>query len=261
MAVLEVKGLWFSYFKEPILKDISFSIEKGEFVSIVGPNGSGKTTLLKCISKILSFQKGSIKLFGQDIKVLNPRKIAKKIASVPQETHIIFSFSCLEVVLMGRSPHLGRFQMEGKEDLKVAQEAMRLTDTIDLSDRSIHSLSSGERQRVIIARALAQRPKILLLDEPTSHLDINHQQDIFDLLAKLNAEQELTIICVLHDLNLASLYSRRLILLRKGKIYADGQPKEVITSKNINEVYGAKVLLSENPKSQSPHIMLVPKQT
>ena len=199
-----------------MLNGISLAIDRGEIAGIIGPNGSGKTTLLKLLSKVLKQESGSIRLMGRDLASMKHKEIARIVGVVPQGTSIAFSFTVREVVLMGRSPHLGILQMEQEADLKIADNAMGLTDTLELADRNIDELSGGECQRVIIARALAQEPKIMLLDEPTSYLDINHQLEIFDLIKRLNKERDLTVVIVSHDLNMAAEYCDRLILLKDG---------------------------------------------
>ncbi len=187
------------------------------------------------------------------------KEIAKVMAVVPQGTSIAFPFTVREVVLMGRSPHLGLLQMERESDLRIADNAMALTDSLEIAERSIDELSGGERQRVIIARALSQEPKIMLLDEPTSHLDINHQVEIFDLIKRLNSEQGLTVVVVSHDLNMAAEYCDRIVLLRNGRVYKDGSPKEVISEANIREVYNANVVVLDNIITGAPHIIPVSK--
>ena len=187
--------------------------------------------------------------------------MAKKMAVVPQETAVNFSFTVKDVVIMGRSPHLGLFQNEGEKDFAVARLAMELTNTYHLADRLITAISGGERQRVIIAKALAQEPKIILLDEPTSHLDINHQIEILSLLRRLNRENNLTIISVFHDLNLASQYCDSLVLMNSGSIFTIGEPDEVLTMENIKEVYGANVLVRKHPVTGRPSVVLLSQDT
>ena len=253
-SVIEAGGIKYRYSSDWVLNGLSLTVEQGEIAGIIGPNGSGKTTILKLLSKVLRQEAGSVRLMGQDVVSMKHKEIAKIMAVVPQGTSIAFPFTVREIVLMGRSPHLGLLQMERGSDLKIADNAMALTDTLEFADRSIDELSGGERQRVIVARALAQEPKIMLLDEPTSYLDINHQIEIFDLIKRLNSERDLTFVIVSHDLNMAAEYCDRLILLKNGRVYKDGSPREVITEADIREVYEANVVVSDNAVTGAPHI-------
>ncbi len=256
-ALLKINNLSGGYHKETIIKDISSEIKKGDFIGIIGPNGSGKTTLLRLISKVLPPQKGNITFEGKDIASMDLKEFAQSVAFVAQDTIVNFSFSVLEIVLMGRIPHLKRLQLETKEDYLIAERSMTMTDTSDLKEKRIDELSSGERQRVIIARALAQEPLLLFLDEPTSHLDIGHQIQILDLLKRLNRQNNLTIVMVLHDLNLASEYCNRLVLLNEGRIFKEGAPLEVLTYQNIEAVYKTVVVVNNNPITYKPYVLLV----
>ncbi len=252
--VIEACEIKYRYSRDWVLDGLSLAVEQGEIAGIIGPNGSGKTTILKLFSKVLEQESGSIRLMGQDIAAMKHKEIAKMVAVVPQGTSIAFPFTVREIVLMGRSPHLGLLQMERESDMSIADNAMALTDTLEFADRNIDELSGGERQRVIVARALTQEPKVMLLDEPTSYLDINHQVEIFDLIKRLNSERDLTVVIVSHDLNMAAEYCDRLILLKNGRVYKDGSPSEVITETDIREVYAANVVVSENAITGAPHI-------
>ena len=225
-------------------------------MGIIGPNGSGKTTLLKIMSRGLKQTSGEILFKGENIFKLKSRFVASNIAMVPQEETAIFAFTVFEIVVMGRSPYIKRFSWETKTDIEIAEKSMKLADVFDLKDRFIDELSSGEKQRVIIARGLAQKPKVLLLDEPTSHLDINHQIDIFNLLKKLNEKENITIVVVSHDVNLASKYCKRLVLLKNGKVFKHGKANDVVTKNNIKGVYGINVKLIKNPESNTPNILI-----
>lgn len=253
--LLQIKGVDAGYRERQVLKGISFAVSRGDFIGIIGPNGSGKTTLLRTMSRTLRPWKGEISLNGKDIYHLSGREVARNIAVVLQEFWIGFAFSVFEVVLMGRAPHLGRIQLEGKRDFEVARSSLALTDTLDLTERPVNELSGGERQRVMVAKALAQEPNILLLDEPTAHLDINHQIEIFGLIKRLNKENGLTVIAVSHDLNLAAEYCKRLILLKEGRIFTAGRSHDVLTVENIKDVYHAEVLIEENPLTGSPLVI------
>lgn len=257
--VLEVNNLCSGYGKKVVLQDISFDVKEGDFLGIIGPNGSGKSTLLKTIARILKPFHGHVLFRGQSIHTMTLLEAAKRIALVPQDFNTEFSFTVIEVVLMGRFPHLRRFQQETSHDFEVVRESLELTDSSELVDRTFNELSAGERQRVIIAKAFAQEPMLLLLDEPTSHLDIGHQIEIFDLLVRLNKDKGVTIISVLHDLNLASEYCDRLLLIDKGRIRVQGSTEEVLRWEIIEEVYKTLVVINDNPISSRPHVLLVPK--
>ncbi|MFH1202260.1 MAG: ABC transporter ATP-binding protein [Candidatus Omnitrophota bacterium] len=258
--LLKINNLWGGYGKEMVIKNVSFEIKRGDFLGIIGPNGSGKSTLLRLMSRALNPQKGNIALEDIDISKTDLKEFCCKVAFVPQDTLINFDFGVFEIVLMGRIPHLKRLQLETRKDFLIAEEALSLTDTLYLKERQIDRLSAGERQRVIIAKALTQEPILLFLDEPTSHLDIGHQIQILDLLKKLNRERGLTIVMVLHDLNLASEYCNRLVLLDEGKIFKEGSPYEVLTYQNIETVYKTVVVVNKNPISQKPYVLLVPRE-
>jgi len=255
---LEVERISYAYEDSLVLKDISFSVEKGAFLGIIGPNGAGKTTLLKTINRLLPVQEGKVSLQGLNIKQLPLRKIAQKISLVGQDIEVSFALTVLDLVLMGRSPHLERFKKETKTDLEIAKQCMEFTETLHLGPRQFKQLSAGERQRVILAKALAQVPELLLLDEPTAHLDIAHQIKIFDLLLNLNRQRGLTIIAVLHDLNLASEYCQELILLDRGQIISSGSCKDVLQYATIEKAYGTVVLVKENPLTQKPYVLPIP---
>jgi iron complex transport system ATP-binding protein len=257
--MIEVNSVSFRYHEDWVLQDVSFRVEKGEFVGVIGPNGSGKTTLLKVLYRLLSPQKGEILLELVPMKRMDRIDIAKRIAVVAQETHLLFPFSVLETVLMGRSPHLGHLMFESEKDLEIAKRAMEWTKVLSFSERSMDELSGGERKRVFIARALAQEPEVILLDEPTANLDIHHQMDFLDLILTLNRERGLTIVMASHDMNIASEFCDRLILLQGGRIYKIGTPHDVITKENIEKVYGCEVWIDRNPFSGMPRISLLKK--
>lgn len=240
-----------------ILKGLTFSIDPGDFIGIIGPNGSGKSTLLRTATKVLKPFKGEIYLEKEKLQDISLKEMARLVAVVPQDTLFMFPFKVLDVVLMGRIPYISRLGFESREDLKIAFEALESVDAMHLKDRFVDELSGGERQRIIIAKALAQRPRILFLDEPTTHLDISHQIEIFSLLKNLNRESGLTVVAILHDLNLASLYCDKLILLSEGKIRKHGTPNEVLDYRIIEEVYKTQVVVKENPLTSRPHVFLV----
>lgn len=238
-----------------ILREVSLRIEAGEFLGIIGPNGSGKSTLLKTLAGILLPVSGLVSLDGRDLARLRGREIARRVAIVPQDNPIAFDYSVQEVVLMGRSPHLGRFELERSRDLEIVAEALKRTNLIHLADRSIEALSGGERQRAMIARALAQQTDILFLDEPTAHLDINYQVQILHLVKRENALHGKTVVVVLHDLNLAAEFCDRLIMLKEGRVHASGTPEEVVTAENFQSVYGTAVWVRRHPTSGRPYVL------
>lgn len=254
-----VQGVSFRYGALPTLSDVSFAIERGEMVGLIGPNGSGKSTLLRTITRVLEPESGEVQIAGKNLRRYRPSDLARRIAVVAQDDVLNFEFTVRDVVLMGRHPYLRRFEREGPKDLALVNQALQVTRTDHLADRLVTEVSGGERQRVAIARALVQEPEILLLDEPTSHLDINHQVEIFDLLKRQNVDHGLTVLAVLHDLNLAALYCKKLIMLSDGRIAAMGAPWEVISQELIQQVYGADVVISRHPRSNTPLVHLISK--
>jgi len=255
VPMVEVKDLTAGYGTIVALRDVSLMVNRGEMMAVVGPNGSGKSTLLRVFSGVLAPMSGSIRVAGRDLSAYPRRRLARMTAVVPQETSLDFPFSIEEVVLMGRAPHLGRLGFPGERDLSVAREAMVRVGVDQLCGRALQSLSGGERQRVIIARALVQEPEILLLDEPTSHLDIRHQVEIYDLMAELNAERGMTIVSVLHDLNLAAMYFRRVAVLSEGTVHSIGPSAEVLTYATIKAVYGTEVYVALNDVTGAVNIL------
>jgi iron complex transport system ATP-binding protein len=242
---VEARHVTFTYGREPVLSDVSLAVRPGEMLGVIGPNGSGKSTLLRLLSGVLEPTAGEILVHGRRLPDYVRRDLARQVAVVPQDTVIEFPFSVTEVVLMGRSPHLGGFAFEGDRDVAAARDAMARTGVVHLADRSIHALSGGERQRVVLARALAQDTPILLLDEPGAFLDIRHEVEIYDLLRDLQGDGK-SIITVLHDLNLAALYCERVALLQRGRLFRLGTPAEVITYAALTEVYETEVYVDLN---------------
>jgi iron complex transport system ATP-binding protein len=257
--MIEVGSVFFRYHQDWVLQDVSFQVRKGEFVGVIGPNGSGKTTLLKTLYRLLTPQKGDVLFDHLSLKKMSRGEIAKKIAVVAQETYPAFPFRVIEMVLMGRSPYLGHLMFESPKDLEIAKRAMEWTEILPISQRPIDELSGGERKRVYIARALAQEPEVILLDEPTTNLDIHHQVESLDLVLSLNRQKGLTIVMASHDLNLTSEYCDRLILLQHGKIFHMGPPEDVMTRENIEKVYGCQVWVDRNPVSGMPRVSLLRK--
>jgi iron complex transport system ATP-binding protein len=254
MYILEIKDLYFSYGNRQVLRGINLKVDKSKMIGIIGANGSGKTTLLKNISGYLKPEKGSVLIFGKNIKGLSVKERAKLIGYVPQDIIYDFDFTCYDIVMMGRIPYLRRFQTEGKEDREIVKEAMEMTNTWQFKDKLVKELSGGERQRVYIARALAQRPRILLMDEPVSHLDIKYQIEILSIAKELSSKGIL-VISVLHDINLASQFCDEIILIREGTIMAQGKPKEVITFENIKLGFSIDVQIFEDPFTRTPYVI------
>jgi iron complex transport system ATP-binding protein len=254
MNMVRVSRVGFRYIEEWVLRDISFSINKGEVLGVIGPNGSGKTTLLKSLNRTITPEQGDVFIDGTNVKEIKRRELARIVGTVPQEASMIFPITVLEMVLMGRAPYLGRLNFEGEKDYAKAIMAMEMTDTLPFSSRNIDALSGGEKQRVLIARAIAQEPVIMLLDEPTSFLDIKHQIEIYDLIKGLNSRNDLTVVIVSHDINLAAQYCNRLLLLNNGRVSKIGSPEDVVTKENIEEVYGCRVLVDRNPVTEKPRI-------
>ena len=254
MSGIEATDIAFGYTRQPLFDGLNVTVGGGEFVGLVGPNGSGKTTFLNLLSRVLKPSRGRIGVDGSDLESYSARALARKMAVVPQESPIIFPFSVAEVVLMGRAPHLESI-LESEEDFEIAAEAMKMTGVEHLASRAVTHLSGGERQGVIIARALAQRPSILLLDEPTAFLDIKHQVDIYDILTKLNRERGMTIVAVSHDLNLASHYCQRVLVFKEGRLMFDGPPQEAITADTICDVYGTQVVVRTDSQTGRPFVL------
>lgn len=259
--MINLKQVSFSYGDTPVLHHIDLLVQEGEMVALLGPNGSGKTTLIKLLSGVLRPTAGDIHLDGSVLSRMKRRQVAQRVAVVPQQFSMPFAFTVREVVLLGRTPFLSLFSDEGEQDHRVVQQAIERIGIAALKERFFNELSGGERQKAILAMALAQEPKILLLDEPTAHLDINHQVEILDLVKSLNREQGVTVIGAMHDLNLAALYFDRLLLLKEGRIFADGTPEKLLTVETIEEVFAASVHVTQHPLTKSPHVVVIPKQS
>mgnify|MGYP005844416359 CR=1 FL=1 len=250
--LLQVEGLSFAYDARPTLSEVSLQARAGELVGVLGPNGSGKSTLVRLISGVLRPAAGRVLVAGDDVSRLSRAEAARRIAVVPQSPHLPDSFTAWEIVLLGRTPHLRLFQSEGPRDFAAVRRAMEVCGIWELAGRRVGELSGGERQRVVIARALAQQPSLLLLDEPTSHLDINHQTSILDLIAAIGRDEGLAVVAVFHDLNLAAQYCHRLLVLRAGRVVAEGPPRAVITVENVALAYGAPVCIVSHPHNGLP---------
>ncbi len=258
--MLEVKHLQFQYNPEkPILQDVSFSVTRGEMIGILGPNGSGKTTLLKLISKTLVGQQGEVYVDGKSITEYTRKELGKKMAVLPQKLEGLFEYTVYETVSLGRYAHQqGLFSFWTNEDEKIVQDAMEKTCVFHLAKRTLSFLSGGERQRVFLAQALAQQPELLLLDEPTNHLDLSHQIQLFNLLKRWTKENKMTVVAIFHDLNMASMYCDRLLLLNDGRLVADDIPQQALNEKLLNEVYHASVKRQSHSSLPKPVITFVP---
>ncbi len=255
--MIRVANLSLGYEHRPVLDGLDFSVAAGEFVGLLGPNGSGKTTLIHALAGMLPPQQGEILLTGEPLATLASRRRARIVAVVPQSTEVRFPFTCLEIVLMGRYPHRRRQFSLTEADLAKALWAMGETATGHLADRPITEVSGGERQRVVVARALAQEPALLLLDEATSSLDVRKKVEIFELLKRLNS-QGLTIICALHDLNLAALYCRRLLFLKGGRLAVDGPTEAVFTAAILEKIYDTPMEVITHPGYGRPYALTLP---
>ncbi|MBZ4666294.1 MAG: transporter related protein [Mahella sp.] len=238
---MEARDLSCAYDQTKVIEHLNLAVGRSSMVGILGPNGSGKTTLLRHISAALKPQSGVILLNGVDVFTMRRRMLARKIAYVPQNTTAEFEFTAMDVVMMGRIPYMKGFQSESRADMNAVKQAMDMTGTWQFRERSITELSGGELQRVMIARALAQQPEILMLDEPTAHLDLQFQMEILDLLRRLADHHGLTVIVVLHDINLAVQFCDKVVFMQSGSIIADGRPQDVITEQLISDVYNVTV--------------------
>lgn len=256
-SILGIKNLTIDYNGIIAIDDLNIDFKKGRFYTILGPNGAGKSTLLKAISKNIENMKGSIFIDNMNIKDLKIKNLAKKISMVPQETSIDFDLMGEEIVLMGRIPHLKRLEKEGSQDFSIVKEAMRKTNTIHLRNRSVTKMSGGEKQRVVVARALAQEAGIMLLDEPVSQLDLHNQIEIMNIIRDLVDREGLTAICVLHDINLAVNYSDEILIMKAGKLVSMGKPVDIIRQDIIEDTYGIDVKIIENPITNKPFIIHV----
>jgi ABC-type cobalamin/Fe3+-siderophores transport system ATPase subunit len=254
--VLRADAVSFAYDATEVLHEVSFAVPRGRIVGLLGPNGSGKTTLLRVMAGILSPRGGRMQLDDADIARLSRREIARRIAVVPQETHSTFDFNVLEIVLMGRYPHLGAFELEGATDLSIARDALAATGTLALEHRLFATLSGGEKQRVVIAGALAQASDVLLLDEPTASLDLGYQLEIAALLTALNRDRGTTMVVSTHDLNLAAALCSELVLIRDGAIVCEGPTDTVLTTANVRALYGVDAEVAYHPRAG--HVTVVP---
>jgi iron complex transport system ATP-binding protein len=256
MGLLDVKDLSAGYENGFVIRNISLAVEPGEFVAVLGRNGSGKSTLIKAVQNLLGNVRGDVLCDGEDIFRMGPRRIAAKIAHVPQMAEPIFEYTVEEIVLMGRFARQGRFEKASHEDEAAMDEAIRMTGLGGLREKKLSQLSGGERQRVFIARALAQDTPLLLLDEPSSHLDISYQVEIYGILKGLQKDRGKAVVAAEHNINLASAYAERLVFLKDGSVTVQGTPGETLTAENILAIFGADVDIRRNARSGLPEISL-----
>jgi iron complex transport system ATP-binding protein len=255
-ALLEAERISFAYGSRVVLSQVSLAVRGGELVGVIGPNGGGKTTLLRLLSGVLAPHAGSVRLDGVRLATHRRRELARRVAVMPQDPALEFPFTALEVVLMGRAVHLPRLGFPRGHDVDVARAVMARLDVAGLEDRPLDQLSGGERQRVLLARALAQEPAVLLLDEPTTHLDLRHQAGIYDVVAELRRTRGVAVVSVLHDLNLAALYCDRLVLLAGGRVACEGRPAEVLTPAVLRAAYETEVCVGTNALTGGPIVLL-----
>ncbi len=260
---IEVENLVFNYSANgsdsPFELNVSrWEVEKGDFVSVLGPNGCGKSTLLRILCGLSEPQNGTVKINGENLISLSRKELAKKISFVPQSSFSIYPFSVLEIVMMGRSPFLNLLGFESEADRNIVDESLALMQVEHLKKKGINEISGGEAQRVFIARALAQKAEIILLDEPNAHLDIENQIMIFDLLKKLNEEQKLTVVSVSHDLNLVGIYSKKVSIMQNGKIVLNGGKSEILNEKNISDVFKIETQLFKSGDEDKFNVLINP---
>lgn len=254
-ATLEVIGATLGYPDRVVLEDINLIVEQGQIFAIVGPNGVGKSTLIKAASGIMPLIKGQIRVDGLGIPSLSPERRARLVGVVPQSTQTPRAFTAEQVVLMGRTPYLGWLERESPADLDLVNQAMQRTNTSELADRMMGELSGGEQQRVMVARALAQAPRVMLLDEPTAHLDLRHQDEILKLIRQLAQDEGMSVLIALHDLNLVGRFADRVALLSNGTLKKQGPAREVLTPENLAESYGVEIHVMDHPIHGTPLVL------
>ena len=254
-TVIRIDGFSFSLGRKEILRDVTFDVQRGEYLSIVGPNGAGKTTLIKCLDRIYRNGSGRIDVFDKPLADYHQKDLARLLSYVPQADGQVFPFTVEQFVLMGRYPYLNPFSSIGAEDRRAVREALEETRTDEFADRLLTTLSGGERQKVFIAAALAQEAEVLLLDEPTTFLDYHHQAEIRDLLARVNKTSGVTVVAVTHDVNRAALDSDRIVAIRDGSVVFCGRPNEIMKPAVLEAIYGTPFLLVDHPGAELPVIV------
>jgi iron complex transport system ATP-binding protein len=255
MAKLEIENITLDYGQRPVIRDISFRLRPGELLGLVGPNGCGKTSVIKSLSRILTPGSGRILLDGNELSAIPRNTLARLIGVIPQNPSLPETFTVFEVVILGRNPHLGLLSAETARDMAIVWQAMERTGITQLAKRRIGELSGGEKQRVTIARVLAQQPQIILMDEPTANLDISQQMDILNLITGMCREKNTAGMIAIHDLNIAAQYCTSIIMLKNGQIYAEGVPCQVITAENVREVFGADTTIYHHPENNLPMVL------
>ena len=255
MAKLEIENITLDYGQRPVIKDLSFQLYTGEFLGLLGPNGCGKTSVIKSLSRVLTPGSGRILLEGKELSGISRPELARFIGVVPQNPYLPETFTVFEVVVLGRNPYLGLLSGETARDIAIVWQAMEKTGITHLAKRRIGELSGGEKQRVTIARVLAQEPQVILLDEPTANLDIAQQLDILELVTGMCRENNIAGLIAIHDLNIAAQYCTRIIMLKNGQIYAEGSPNEVITAENVREVFNAETTIYRHPENNLPMVL------
>ena len=253
--MLEIRNLSVAYGSRPILQDISLSIMPGQILAVIGPNGAGKSTLVRAVSGVVPVQGGQVVIGERPLHTLTANQRARQLAVVPQARQLPGAFTVYETILLGRTPYLGWLGKSGSQDHEQAHWALQRTKLTELADRRVSELSGGEQQRVLLARALAQAAPVLLLDEPTTNLDLQHQAGLLNLLRELALEKNLAVLIVLHDLNLAGLYADRVALLVNGRIQAIGAPPEVLTSGNLTAVFHVPIEVIPHPAYGTPLVL------
>jgi iron complex transport system ATP-binding protein len=258
VSLLAAEGVRFGYGARTVLDGVNLAIERGEMLGLIGPNGAGKSTLVRLLAGILRPTSGAVRLDGRPLSEWTRAARARRLALVPQEPHVEFPYTVLEVVLMGRSPHLSALALPGRRDLDIARAALARLEVADLEARRMDELSGGERQRVFLARALAQEPGILLLDEPTTHLDLRHQTQLHDVARALCRQAGVGVLSVLHDLNLAAAYCDRLLLLAAGRTLSEGPPADVLEPGLLERAFGTRVWVGRHERTHAPVVLPVP---
>ena len=258
-GIYQIEGVSFRYETDWVLREVGLDIEPGGWLGILGPNGSGKSTLLKVMASLLQPQAGTVTLLDRPLARWSRRELARVVGMVPQESFFLYPYSVMEVVLMGRHSEKRAWEFDSPADLAIGQAVLDQVGLLSYQARSIHALSGGERQRVVIARALAQQPKVLLLDEPTAFLDLHHQLQIYRILKQLSREAGISLVVVSHDLNLAAQFCDRVVVLNHGELVRMGTPEEVLTTSLIEEIYGCQTLVDAHPVTGKPRITLIPE--
>jgi iron complex transport system ATP-binding protein len=254
MHLVEAKNLSFRYGEDWVVRDVTFTLEPGEFLGLLGPNGSGKSSLLRVLNGILRPQQGQVTFESREVSSWSRRRLAQGMAMVVQEIQLDFPFTVLELVLMGRYPHLGTLEFEGDRDLAIARQCMEHLEIDYLENRLVTQLSGGERQRALVARALCQQPRCLLMDEPTAFLDLRHQLDLFTLTRDLTARHGVGALVISHDINLAAQFCDRLLVMDRGHLAVQGTPEEVVRPEHLEAIYGCRLQVDRNPVSGKPRV-------